>query len=78
MWNGWMGGWGWGFGMIAMALFWVVLLVAAVFIVRAVVERPTRGAAGGSGETPLEILQRRYARGEIDRQQYEQMKRDLS
>ncbi len=29
-------------------------------------------------ETPLEILKKRYARGEISKEEYEQMKRDLS
>ena len=30
-----------------------------------------------TGQTPLEILQARYARGEISREEYEQMRRDL-
>jgi len=30
-----------------------------------------------AGQTPLEILKARYARGEIDREQYDQMRRDL-
>ena len=30
------------------------------------------------GETPLEILGKRYARGEIDREEFEARKRDLS
>ncbi len=34
-----------------------------------------RGASGG--EDPLDILKRRYARGEITREQFEQMRRDL-
>lgn len=29
------------------------------------------------GDTPLEILKKRYARGEIDREEYESRKRDL-
>ncbi len=30
-----------------------------------------------TGETPLEVLKARYARGEINREEYEQMRRDL-
>ena len=41
--------------------------------------RPFRAAAKpGKEETPLEILQQRYARGELTREEFEQMKRDLS
>jgi uncharacterized membrane protein len=32
---------------------------------------------GSRDKTPLEILQERYARGEIDKEEYEQKKRDL-
>jgi putative membrane protein len=32
---------------------------------------------GTRGKTPFEIVQERYARGEIDRDEYEQKKRDL-
>ncbi len=37
---------------------------------------PDRQAGGGT-ERPLDILQRRYAAGEITREQYEEMRRDL-
>ena len=30
-----------------------------------------------TGQTPLELLKARYARGEISREEYEQMRRDL-
>lgn len=69
------GGWGWGMG-IGMVLFWGVVIVAIVLLVRAV------GAFGGQGErrqekTALDILKERYARGEIGKDEFEAKKRDL-
>ena len=81
MWDGWMhGGWGWGFGMAGMVLFWLAVVVALVFATRVLIGRPGArdGGTGHAVETPLEILRRRYARGEIDREEYEEKKRDLS
>jgi putative membrane protein len=78
MWDG-MGNFGWGFGMFVMALFWLVLAVALVWIVRAIWDRRTvREGPGPRAESPLEILQRRYARGEIDRTEFEEKRKDLS
>lgn len=34
-------------------------------------------SSSGHDETPLEILKKRYARGEINRDQFEQIKEDL-
>jgi len=34
-------------------------------------------SCGSRDKSPLEIVQERYARGEIDREEYEQKKRDL-
>ena len=70
-----MGGFGIG-GMLLGVFFLVVLIGGAVWLIQSL----PRGAAGPSlppGETPLEILKRRYASGEITKQQYEAMKRDL-
>jgi putative membrane protein len=78
MWN-WMHGGGWGYGMLWMGLLWVVVVVALVSFVRMAWDRAPRLAAHGRNpEGPVEILQRRYARGEIDRAEYEQKRRDLS
>jgi len=73
-------GWGMGFGMIGMGLFWIVLIVAVVALLRGQwgggwgggppAERPPRSA--------LDILKERYARGEIGREEFEEKKRDLS
>jgi putative membrane protein len=51
-------------------------------LVTAAVWRLLQGGRGGpssrgSDESPLQILQQRYARGEIDRDEYEEKKRDL-
>jgi len=74
MW-GW-GGWWWG---LIMMVFWLLVVVGMVLLlvwaVRQVTHRGPAGASGGS--RALEILQERYARGEITREQYEQMRRDL-
>jgi putative membrane protein len=39
--------------------------------------RPNQIGPAQSGQTPLEILKARYARGEISREEYDQMRRDL-
>jgi uncharacterized membrane protein len=67
---------GWGFGMVVWGLFWVALLVLLVVVIWRLIEG--RGeTARVSDESPLEILKRRYARGDIDRDEFEVMKRDL-
>lgn len=53
-------------------LFWVVVIFAAV---AAVISGSSRAAR--RNETALEVLQRRYAAGEIGKDEYEQRKRDL-
>ena len=36
------------------------------------------GAGQNSGKTPLEVLKERYAKGEIDKEEFEQKKKDLT
>lgn len=73
-----MMGWGgynlspwWG---IAMMVFWV-LIVGGVTLLAVWLLRQDRSTAGSS--RALDLLKERYARGEITREQYEQMRRDL-
>ena len=69
---------GWGVGMmLVMVLFWALVVVGIVYLVRWVAEAGRGPARPASEETPLEILQKRYARGELNRDQYEQMRQDL-
>jgi putative membrane protein len=71
--------WFWGMGMLlGMGVFflvWALVLGALVLLIRWlwVQGRP----AASSQETPLEILKRRYARGEITREEFESIRRDL-
>jgi putative membrane protein len=71
-------GWGhgWAFGMIGMALWWVLILLGIALLARWLFKGGP-GSATTSGKRALEILEERYARGEIDKQQFDNMKRDL-
>ena len=66
------------FGLILMVLFWGGLIALAVWLVKAIFS-PGRVShlPGGGAASPREILDERYARGEITRAQYEQMRQDL-
>jgi putative membrane protein len=69
------GPWGWAM-MAVIALFWIALLVGIVLLIVWAVRQI--GPAGRNAERPLDILARRYARGEITREEYERMKAELS
>jgi len=56
-------------------LFWILVIFGAIVLVRWLLERDKKTSE--SGENPLEILKRRYAKGEINRDEFEQKKRDL-
>ena len=73
MWDG-MTGHGW-FGGIGMVLFWALILGVVVLLVRVLSGRGD-DRSGDAGRSALDMLKVRYARGEIDRQQFEQMKQD--
>jgi len=71
------GGWPWAaggmwLGGLAMLVLWAVAIVGVVLLVRVL-----GGLPAGREVTPLDILKRRYASGEITRDQYEQMRKDL-
>ncbi len=77
----WGGEWGWGhmiFGSLAMVLLWGGIILLIVLVVRWL------GAGWGGqhipppGKTALDILKERFARGEIDKDEFEERKRLLS
>lgn len=72
-------GWGMGFGWILMVFFWVVVLAGSVLLVRWVASYgEKKGQGTAATETALDILKKRYARGEITREEYERMRKDIS
>jgi putative membrane protein len=77
---GMMGGYGTGwFGGIVMIVFWILILVGLVFLIKWLIQSTGRDkATGSSGNRSLEILKERYAKGEIDKQEFESKKKDLS
>ena len=70
------GMWGvWGLGMmLAMLTFWVLVIVGLIALVRWLV---TQGRESRT-DTALEILRQRYARGEINKEEFDAKKRDLA
>lgn len=59
-----------------MWLFWILIIVGAVFLINWVI-RQSRFSKTEDSESPLEILKKRYAKGEIDKEKFEKMKKDL-
>lgn len=66
-----------GFGGGFMWLFWILLIVMVVVLIKWLTGTSSGSDHSGPVETPLDILKKRYANGEIDRQEFEQKKRDI-
>jgi putative membrane protein len=75
---------GWGYGMewfwtIIMVVFWIAVIVGIIFLIKwLVISTGTGRRAARSEDSPLEILKKRYARGEIDKEEFEEKKKDLA
>jgi len=76
MWGEWGGGWGHMF----LGPVFGILVIAAIAIAIVLVVRALGGGAArrGGGTSALGILDERFARGEIDREEYEERKRVLT
>lgn len=83
-----MMGYGYGagwFGWIFMVLFWVLVVIAFVVLIRWMMYGRRRewhgnGAGGddGADHSAMNILKERYAKGEINKEEFEEKKKDLS
>lgn len=70
------GWWGMGFGLMSMILLWGLVILAIAALAKWLTQQPPSDRSPRE-KTPLEILQERYARGDIDREEYEQKRQDL-
>jgi putative membrane protein len=70
-----MGGMGWGMG-----FSWLLFALLVAGLVFGMKWFTTHAASNGTNrqQTPLEILQSRYARGEIERDEFDRKKKDLT
>lgn len=70
-------GMGWGvLGIVQMLLWWVLIIVAIVVLVRWLAHS-SPGKEPPRENRALDVLKERYARGEIGKEEFEQKKRDL-
>lgn len=66
-------GWGMGWMMVWWWFFWILVIAGIVWVLA----KSVGGRATGQQDTPETMLKRRYARGEINREKYEQRLNDL-
>ncbi len=69
------GGWPMMHYMYGGWFMWLILVIVVAFAIYFIVQTQR---SGNIRETPLEILKKRYAKGEISKEEYDRLKRDLS
>jgi putative membrane protein len=75
--------WGWEyhgglFSIILIGLFWIAVVVAILFLIRwLMVSTRHKNCKARETDSALEILRIRYAKGEINKEEFEEKKKDL-
>jgi len=63
-----------GLGSLFMIVFWVIIIALVTWLI----VRFVRSGQYTTSQSPLDIAKTRYAKGEITREEFEQIKKDLS
>ena len=73
------GAWGlsMGFGMLFMVLFWGGIIALIVWLIARLTRRENN-ESGTEKHKPIDIARKRYARGEITKEEFDNLKKDLS
>ncbi|UCG55085.1 MAG: SHOCT domain-containing protein [Dehalococcoidia bacterium] len=70
MWDGWW----WAFGGVPMILLWVGIIVLIAWVVMKIV----RSSSTESKSDAMDIAKARYAKGEISKEEFDQIKKDIA
>jgi putative membrane protein len=74
-----MDGYGYGMmgygGMFFGLLFWIVIIVLAYFLIKSLIEKNKPNSVGG--KSALDIAKERYAKGEITKEELDEIKKNL-
>jgi putative membrane protein len=65
--------WFMGLGILCMVFFWAVVIGLIIWAVR----RNDNRQSNSTGDSAMDIARQRYAKGEITKEQFQQMKKDL-
>ncbi|MEJ2695871.1 MAG: SHOCT domain-containing protein [Candidatus Sulfobium sp.] len=68
-------GWGMGFGWIMAIAVWVLVILGIIMLIKSVAGS---GTHDGGEESALDILRKRYARGEINEEEFRKIKDDIT
>lgn len=68
---------GGGIGMFLMAVFWILILIGTLFVLKWIFVDQGRQSGSQAGESALDVLKKRYAKGEINKEEFEEKKKDL-
>ena len=71
----WDNGWMHGYGFLSVIIFWIVLIGVIILVVKLLSSR--NGGVTADPESAMEILKKRYAKGEITEEQFDKMKEKL-
>ncbi len=77
----WMWEWGFSLGwlfLVIMTAFWIAVILAIIFLIRwLVISTARKGRGPKTEDSAFEILRMRYAKGEINKEEFEEKKKDL-